>query len=135
MLDRLHEHILDELRINARSDTKFILSAIIINFTSLAVNAALSNAPGLSQILIMFCFVTLTIAICVISLVGLVRGRQASKKLISGLVEMYRDNGVQKYYDVSLLDHYKLRYNMFILAILFTGFIAIIVPFINASLG
>jgi hypothetical protein len=130
MLDKVHAHILDELKINARTDTIFILSAIIINFTTLAINAAVSNSSE-NNIIIMFCFVILTIVVCLVSEIGLIRGRQASAKLINGLIQMYKDNGVAQYYNPSLLKHYKLRYNSFIIVILVTGIIAIVVPFIK----
>jgi hypothetical protein len=130
MLDKIHAHILDELRINARTDTIFIISAIIINFTTLAINSGISNSAK-NDILTMFCFVILTIVVCVVSEIGLIRGRQASAKLINGLIEMYKDNGVDKYYNPSLLKFYRLRYNSFIIIILITGLISIIVPFIK----
>jgi hypothetical protein len=130
MLDKVHAHILDELKINARTDTIFILSAIIINFTTLAINAGISDSSE-KRIIVMFCFVILTIVVCIASEIGLIRGRQASAKLINGLIEMYKDNGVAKYYDPTLLKHYKLRYNLFVIVILVTGIIAIVVPFIK----
>jgi hypothetical protein len=131
MLDKVHEHILDELRINARTDTIFIITAILINFITLAINSAISNSGSIGNILIMLCFVILTIVVCLVSEIGLIRGRQASAKLIGGLIEMYEDNGVEKYYDATLLGHYKLKYNLFMLVILVTGVIAIVVPFIS----
>jgi len=130
MLDKVHAHMLDELRINARTDTIFIISAMVINFTTLAINSAISDSTK-SNILIMFCFVVLTVVVCVVSEIGLIRGRQASAKLINGLIEMYKDNGVDKYYNPTLLKFYKLRYNSFIIIILITGLISVIVPFIN----
>ena len=130
MLDKVHAHILDELKINARTDTIFIISAIIINFTTLAINSAVSDSSE-NNIIIMFCFVILTIVVCLVSEIGLIRGRQASAKLINGLMEMYKDNGVAQYYDPTLLKHYKLRYNSFVIVILVTGIIAIVVPFIK----
>jgi hypothetical protein len=130
MLDKIHAHILDELRINARTDTIFIISSVTINFITLAINSAISDSRK-DKILIMFCFVILTIVVCIVSEIGLIRGRQASAKLINGLIEMYKDNGVDKYYNPSLLKFYKLRYNLFVIIILITGLISIIVPFIK----
>jgi hypothetical protein len=130
MLDKVHAHILDELKINARTDTIFILSAIIINFITLAINSIVSDSSK-NDILTMFCFVLLTMVVCVVSEIGLIRGRQASAKLISGLMEMYKDNGVDRYYNPTLLKHYRLRYNSFVIVILVTGIIAIVVPFIK----
>jgi hypothetical protein len=130
MLDKIHAHILDELRINARTDTIFIISAILINFITLAINSAISDSSK-GDILIMFCFVILTVVVCVVSEIGLIRGRQASAKLITGLIEMYKDNGIDKYYSPSLLKFYKLRYNLFVIIVLITGIISIVVPFIK----
>ena len=131
MLDKVHAHILDELRINARTDTIFIIYAILINFITLSINSAISSSGSFDNILIMLCFVLLTVVICLVSEIGLIRGQQASAKLITGLIKMYQDNGVEKYYDATLLNHYKLKYNLFMLVILVTGIIAIIVPFIG----
>jgi hypothetical protein len=130
MLDKIHAHILDELRINARTDTIFIISSVTINFITLAINSSISDSSK-DKILIMFCFVILTIVVCVVAEIGLIRGRQASAKLINGLIEMYKDNGIDKYYNPTLLKFYKLRYNLFVIIILITGLISIIVPFIK----
>jgi hypothetical protein len=52
------------------------------------------------------------------------------KKLLSGLLKMYKDQGVEGYYDPSLLSDYRTRYNLFMLTVLFTGLVAIIIPFV-----
>lgn len=129
MIDKIHSHILDELRINAKSDTVFILSSVLLNFTTLSINSAISNGDG-NSLLIMFIFVALAITVSLAAEVGLIKGRQASKKLITGLIRMYEDSGTGQYYDESLLDHYRLRYNIFILIIFVTGIISVVVPFL-----
>jgi hypothetical protein len=52
------------------------------------------------------------------------------KKLLTGLLKMYKDQGVEGYYDASLLGDYRTRYNLFMLVVLFTGVVAIVIPFI-----
>jgi hypothetical protein len=52
------------------------------------------------------------------------------RKLLNGLLKMYKDQGVEGYYDSSLLSDYTLRYNLFMLVVLFTGLVAIVIPFI-----
>jgi hypothetical protein len=42
MLEKLHDHIQEELKTNARTDTVFIVTAILLNLLSLGVNAALT---------------------------------------------------------------------------------------------
>ncbi len=45
-------------------------------------------------------------------------------------MKMYKDQGVEGYYDPILLGNYNTRYNLFILAVVFLGLIAIVVPFV-----
>ncbi len=51
-------------------------------------------------------------------------------KLLNGLLKMYKDQGVEGYYDSSLLSNYNTRYNLFMLVVLFTGLVALVIPFI-----
>ena len=60
----------------------------------------------------------------------LVQGKQTRNKLLSGLIKMYQDQKVDQYYDSSHLGNYNIRYNLFLLVVVFTGIIAIIIPFI-----
>jgi hypothetical protein len=78
----------------------------------------------------MFTFVALIIVVNFVAEIGLIRGRQMRKKLLSGLLKMYKDQGVEGYYDVSLVSDYRTRYNLFMLAVLFTGIVALVIPFI-----
>ncbi len=62
--------------------------------------------------------------------IGLLKGKQTRIKLINGLLKMYEDQGVDGYYDVSLLGNYSLRYNLFMITVSFTGLVAMVVPLI-----
>jgi len=46
------------------------------------------------------------------------------------LIQMYKDKDVDKYYDLTLMGNYNVRYNLFIMVVVTTGVIATIVPFI-----
>lgn len=48
--------------------------------------------------------------------------------MTTGLLEMYKDNHVDKYYDASLLGNYKKRYLSFAIVILCIALIAVVVP-------
>ena len=78
----------------------------------------------------MFIMVALVIVVNVVVIIGLIKGKQTRGKLINGLIKMYKDNNVDKYYDSSLLLNYNIRYNLFILVVVFIGAIAIAIPFI-----
>ena len=132
MIERVHTHIISELGTNTRTDTIFVLTAIILNLLSLGINsgvAAGGERDGTATI-VMFTFVALVIVVNFVAELGLIRGRQMRAKLLTGLLKMYKDQGVEGYYDPSLLSNYNTRYNLFMLVVLFTGLIAIIIPFV-----
>ena len=131
MIERVHEHIIGELGTNTRTDTIFVITAIILNLVTLGINSGLASSRGdTTQTIVMFTFVALIIVVNFVVEIGLIRGRQMRKKLLNGLLKMYKDQGVEGYYDPSLMGDYTLRYNLFMLTVLFTGLIAIIIPFI-----
>lgn len=131
MIERVHEHIINELSTNTRTDTIFVLTAIILNLIALGINSGVgASNGGATATIVMFTFVALVIVVNFVAEVGLIRGRQMRVKLLNGLLKMYKDQGVEGYYDPSLLSNYNTRYNLFMLVVLFTGLVAIIIPFI-----
>lgn len=130
MIERVHEHIITELQQNARTDIIFILTAIFLNLIALGVNSAVSGERDIdaTTLIVFFTFVCLVIVINLIVVFGLLRGKETRVKLINGLLKMYKDQGVEGYYDSSLLSNYSTRYNLFILAVVVTGLIAIVIP-------
>jgi len=131
MIERVHEHLLNELSTNTRTDTIFIITAILLNLLTLGVNSAVASAEGGNvQTVVLFTFVALLIIVNLVAEIGLIRGRQTRAKILNGLMKMYKDQGVDGYYDPSLLGDYRVRYNLFILAVLFTGIVALVIPFV-----
>ena len=131
MIERVHEHIISELGTNTRTDTIFVLTAIVLNLITLGINSGIaSSETNGTTMIVMFTFVALLVVVNLVVELGLIRGRQMRKKLLSGLLKMYKDQGVEGYYDPSLLGDYKTRYNLFMLAVLFTGLVAIVIPFV-----
>jgi len=130
MIERVHEHIITELQQNARTDTIFILTAILLNLIALGVNSGVSSGRDIDATtwIVFFTFVCLVIVINLVVVIGLLRGKETRVKLINGLLKMYKDQGVEGYYDASLLRNYSTRYNLFLLAVVVTGLIAIVVP-------
>ena len=132
MLEQIHKHLVSELQQNTRTDTIFIITAILLNLLSLGINSAMAeeSREDTSLFLVMFIMVALVIVVNVVVITGLLKGKQTRGKLINGLIKMYKDNNVDKYYDSSLLLNYNIRYNLFILVVVFIGTIAIAIPFI-----
>lgn len=132
MLEQVHKHIISELQQNAKTDIIFILSSIALNLITLAINAGMVEKSRTDDtlLIVMFIFVGLVILINVVAIFGLLKGKQTRVKLLNGLISMYKDQQVDKYYDQSLLSSYSVRYNLFIMIVVCTGVISIIVPFI-----
>ena len=132
MIEHVHNHITSELNQNTRTDTIFILTAIFLNLITLAVNSGMvkDSRTDTSTLIVMFVFVSLIVLVNLVVVIGLMKGKQTREKLLAGLIKMYQDQGVDKYYDISLLSNYNLRYNLFIMVVVFTGVIATVVPFI-----
>ena len=131
MIERVHEHIITELQQNTRTDMIFILTAILLNLLTLAVNSIVASGElNVTTNVVMGMFVALLIVVNLVVIFGLLKGKQTRLKLLNGLLKMYKDHGVEGYYDESLLSNYNARYNLFILAVVCTGLIALIVPFV-----
>ena len=131
MIERVHEHIISELKANTITDTIFVVVAIFLNLLTLGINSGVASGSGDGTMtIIMFTFVALLLVVNAVAEIGLIRGRETRRKLLDGVIKMYKDQGVDGYYDPSLLGGYRTRYNLFMLAVLFTGLVALIVPFI-----
>ncbi len=132
MIERVHKHIITELQQNARTDTIFIVTAILLNLLILAVNSiiAAEENESVTTTIVMFMFIGLLVVVNLVVVFGLLKGKQTRLKLINGLLKMYKDQGVEGYYDASLLSNYNTRYNLFILVVVFIGVIAVVLPFV-----
>lgn len=131
MIERVHEHIITELKSNTLTDVVFVITAILLNLVTLGVNSGVAAAESsVTTAIVMATFVALLIVVNFVAIIGLLKGKQTRSKLLEGLLKMYRDQGVDGYYDTSLLSNYSTRYNLFILAVVFTGIIALVIPFV-----
>ena len=129
MLETVHNHIIEEMKLNTRTDSIFVLTSIVLNFMILAINSILADFSDYEKLDVMLVFVGLAAAVNIVAEAGLLKGRQNRYRLLSGLLKMYKDQGVEGYYDSSLLQNYNLRYVMFMLLVLLTGIAGILVPF------
>jgi hypothetical protein len=132
MITHVHTHITSELQQNTKTDIIFVLTSIILNLITLGINSGMveKSRTENSTLFVMFVFVILIVLVNIVVIIGLLKGKQTRIKLVKGLMAMYKDQNVDKYYDESLLGNYNVRYNLFILVVVCTGVIATIVPFI-----
>ena len=125
MLEQIHEHIMSDLQQGARTDTVFVVTAIVFNLVMLGVNSA---TAGGAEVLIFAILIVMGVLINGLSIVALQFGKQTRNKLLTGMLAMYRDNDVDKYYDPSLFTNYDRRYSLFMGVILCLAITAILVP-------
>jgi hypothetical protein len=140
MLGQVHDHIVSELRESSRTDTIFVLTAIVFNLIVLAINfgvateaAAEENAATYDIILAVF--IIMTVLLNVIAVAALALGRRTRNMLPNGLIAMYRDNNVDKYYEPALMSNYGVRYLLFTGVIAALSVTAIVVPLIIRFTG
>ncbi len=132
MIEHVHNHITSELQQNTKTDIIFILAAIVLNLIILAVNSGMVEKSRTDEtyLIVMFLFVALLLLLNLVVIIGLMKGKQTRAKLLNGLIKMYEDQNVAKYYDTSLLGNYNTRYNLFMTVVVLTGLISVVVPFI-----
>jgi len=135
MLKEIHEHIVSELQQNARTDTIFVVTAVVFNLVVLGINSAVAGEAASananpSNDLILAVFITMSLLVNGIAVMALNFGKQSRKKLLGGLLAMYQDNDVAQYYDSSLLTSYGKRYLLFTAVIVCLALTSIVVPLI-----
>jgi hypothetical protein len=133
MIEKVHQHIINELQQGARTDTIFVVTAVLFNLIVLAINSAVagsavSDKPNTSDDMILVIFVFLILVVNMVSISALSTGKKTRAKLIQGLLSMYRDSQVENYYDSSLISNYNKRYLSFTVMIICIALTSVIVP-------
>ena len=136
MLSDVHQHVVSELQQCSKTDTVFVVSAVLFNLVVLGINWGVASASDSSaqdggNDLILAVLVVATLLINVFSVRALIAGGRTRGRLIAGLLTMYKDQGVDKYYDPSLLDTYSARYKLFVAVLAVLASIAIVVPLLE----
>ena len=135
MLIQVHDHIVSELNQSSRTDTIFVVTAIAFNLIVLGINSGVADAAsGRSgdtvNDIVLIVFITMTLLMNTIAISALNLGKRTRQMLLDGLVTMYRDNEVEKYYDPALMSNYNARYLLFSGVIGTLALTAIAVPLI-----
>jgi hypothetical protein len=135
MIERVHQHIIDELQQSTRTDTIFVITAVLFNLIVLGINSAVagnavSEHAKASDDFILSIFILMTLVVNLVSIKALATGKNTRGKLLSGLLSMYKDNGVEKYYDATLLANYNKRYFSFTVVILCLAITSAVVPLV-----
>jgi len=135
VLNQVHDHIVSELNQSSRTDTIFVVTAIVFNLIVLGINSGVADAAsGRSgdtvNDVVLTVFIIMTLLMNAIAISALNLGKRTRQILLDGLVTMYRDNEVEKYFDPALMSNYNARYLLFSGLIGTLALTAIAVPLI-----
>jgi hypothetical protein len=135
MLEQVHQHIVSELQQGSRTDTIFVVTAVVFNLIVLGINSGLAEAAAsrsgdVSDDIVLGVFIAMSLLVNGIAITALYFGRGTRDKLLKGLMAMYRDNDVDQYYDSSLLMNYGKRYLLFAGVVICLAITGIVVPII-----
>ena len=135
MIEKVHEHIINELQQSTRTDTIFVVTAVLFNLIVLGINSAVagnavSEHAKASDDFILSIFILMTLVVNIISIRALSTVKNTRGKLLQGLLSMYKDNKVDKYYDAALLSNYDKRYFSFAVVILCMAMTSVVVPLV-----
>ncbi|MEN8007451.1 MAG: hypothetical protein ABFS42_10575 [Candidatus Krumholzibacteriota bacterium] len=140
MLKEIHGHMVNELQQNAKTDTVFVVAAVLFNLVVLGINWGVANQAARGHNtgqndFILGLLIFGTVLINIFATRALMAGRSSREKLLLGLKQMYEDNEVAKYYDDDLLGTYQARYTLFTLVLAVLAAIAIVVPLIARNMN
>lgn len=118
MIEKVHQHMVNELHQGTRTDIIFMATAVLFNLIILGFLLAtagdtVSEISGPNNQSVFMVLIVMAVSVNIIINVALLIGRSNRNKLLGGLLSMYRDNKVVKYYDSSLLFGYGKRYLLF----------------------
>ena len=135
MLSQMHDHLVKELGDSSRTDTIFVLTAIVFNLIVLAINfgvatEAVAEEEAATYDIILAVFIVMTVLLNAVAVAALALGRRTRRTLLGGLVAMYRDNNVDRYYEPTLMSNYGVRYLLFSGVVATLAITAILVPLI-----
>ena len=89
MLEQVHQHIINELQQSARTDTIFVVTAVVFNLIVLGINSAVAGdaasqrRDSSTHDFILTVFIVMTLLVNGIAVAALYVGKQTRSKLLS----------------------------------------------------
>lgn len=148
MKEKIHEQISLELKQATRLDTIIAITSIAISLilfgaamgfaystTTPAISMSFldfdtSSSFNTASTIIMFVIVLATVAINWYAVRTLLNNKKQRAKLNKGLVKLYKDEGVNQYYDGSIFKGYETRYNLVAVILGAVGAVSVITPLV-----
>ncbi len=149
MKDRLHGEISTELEQTTKTDKTTVVVAIVLNIIFLLANMAFASGAwstnydyrndgsfatstefNFSLFAAFLILLGVTIAFNFFVVRALSKGVERRVKLTEGLVKMYQEEGLDKYYDPAIIQGYQSRYGLYKNIVLIMGILAVAIPLV-----
>lgn len=146
MKERIHEQISQELKQAMRMDIITVITAIVVTlilfatamiFAASTTGSIVGSFTGFkatsvnaAPTIIMFVVILAVVAINWFSVRTLLNNKKQRGKLNEGLIKLYKDEGMDQYYDGSIFKGYETRYNLFMVMLTAVGAVSVIAPLV-----
>jgi heme/copper-type cytochrome/quinol oxidase subunit 2 len=146
MKERIHEQISNELKQAMRMDTITVIIAIVVSFTLFiaamifaasttgsimgSMTGFRSTSINIANTIIMFVVIIATVAIDWYAIRTLLNHKKQRGKLNEGLMKLYKDEGMDQYYDGSIFKGYETRYDLYTVILGAVGAVSVIAPLV-----
>ena len=149
MKDRLHGEISAELDQTTKTDKTTVVVAIILDLVFMFANMAFAsgvwtNSYDYQNPMLVTSFtkfnpsifgaflilIAATIAFNIMVVRALAKGVDRRAKLTEGLVKMYQEEGLDKYYDSAIIEGYRSRYSLYKNIVIILAFLALAIPLV-----
>ena len=149
MKDRLHGEISAELDQTTKTDKTTVIVAIILNFIFLFANMGFASGVwslnydyrdpnsvitstefNFNMLAAFLILIGVTIAFNILVVRALSKGVERRVKLTEGLVKMYQEEGLDKYYDPEIIQGYRTRYSLYKNIVMILGLLAVTIPLV-----
>lgn len=135
LIEGLHDNLWESLRHIFNTDRVLLGVAYLVNFSAfLLLLGLLPEKIGAASISL-FCLVCLNTLLCI----SLKNSKNEVISTIATLVEMYKDNGLEKYFHTEKAAYYTKRYNLWLILVpglmVFSVVIALAIVYTSSYTG
>lgn len=133
MIEKIHDHLVSELDRSSKSDTVFVISAVLFNILVMFINwaQASSIASGGGSIAIFGIFLVGVLVVSGAALAALINSRRICIRCHEALEKIYEKEGVSDYFPKDMANLGNRRFVLSFIVVAGTGLIAALVPIIS----
>jgi len=137
MIEKIHDNLVSELDRSSKSDTVFIISAVLFNMLVMFINwtqaSSLSNGRG--SIAIFLVFLVGVLVVSGVALFSLINSKKICIRCHEALEKIYEKNGVSEFLPPEMKNFGNKRFVLSFIVVAGTALISVLVPVISMQGG